>query len=777
MNLLELADQIATEGKPLRTAAPILHEIRSRSGLGEASVLSAAEVFDLFAYSGDGPVRAQLEQQFEVVALPRTPLQQALREGDVMVRRGEGRHAHIAIVAQAELRPYEQLAEAGLQPESRRSGHYVQVVEAGAWSHSVADNYARRLTNSVGTLPHDTLVLRPRWTQAEAEAVPGPCPDVVAPHRVLRRGSVDPAVREAQRKLNAFHAREVAAGRPAPFVEPLVPDCMFGPKTFAAVVAFQKRVFPGQPIEHDGVIGPKTWAQLDLVPLVEPPTPPVPKPQPPTLLEFNTDPRFWFLDDAEIAAARGSGEGPRRTLSVFTSQNLVQPLVDGQEYMQALHDDIAATASGDFVHLTAWRLALTQDLIPTAAHPPGSPSRVDNLFRAAATRGVRALVLIWKAVAGGVPLPASGMASHIGENTAARNFFNSIGGRGVLDGRTPLFGSHHQKSAVVLRNGEAVAYCGGIDLAPDRWDNRVHDSDARRTRENFSGWHDVHVRIRGPASLDIELNFRDRWNETHETPSTIPPEPIPPPITDPLPPVATAPGTHHVQVLRTFACAHDHYHDFAPAGELTCRAGYLKAISRAQNYIYIEDQYLVSDEIATALDTALNRANKLIIVVPERTDGFPTAAFNFHQNRFLTTVGARHPGKVHVFHLVQPATGNMIYVHAKVMIIDDVYAAVGSPNINRRGMTHDTELAAAVVDADVVDGVCRYARDLRRNLWGEHLGLPTTDLRIADPIVGVAEWERQALLGTRRVRRHATPLPQSEMKFVWDRGSDPDGRC
>ena len=133
----------------------------------------------------------------------------------------------------------------------------------------------------------------------------------------------------------------------------------------------------------------------------------------------------------------------------------------------------------------------------------------------------------------------------------------------------------------------------------------------------------------------------------------------------------------------------------------------MKAIRRAQNYIYIEDQYLVSSGLADVLHNALNTVRKLVIVVPRLTDGYPAEAFNFHQAKFLQIVRAHHPEKVHVYHLVQPATGDTIYVHSKLMIIDDVYAVVGSSNVNRRSMTHDTELAAAVVDADSLEPVAR----------------------------------------------------------------------
>src|SRR5262249_31402219 len=158
-----------------------------------------------------------------------------------------------------------------------------------------------------------------------------------------------PAVREAQRKLNAFHKAEVSTGKPGLPDSPLVPDCVFGPRTYNAVRAFQQRVFPGQPQEYDGVIGPKTWAKLDAIsprPLPDP-TPPGPLPHPTSLLAFNNSPQHWFLDEAEIAAARGNVE-LRRRLSVFTSDNLVQPLIDGEAMMRAMHDDLSRAGRGDF---------------------------------------------------------------------------------------------------------------------------------------------------------------------------------------------------------------------------------------------------------------------------------------------------------------------------------------------------------------------------------------------------------------------------------------------
>ena len=585
---------------------------------------------------------------------------------------------------------------------------------------------------------------------------------------ILASGSQGAAVRDAQEVLNRYHLLETANGRAGLPEGVLAVDGLFGARTQRNTLAFQRQVFPNDAREVDGVIGPKTWAKMDLVPTL--PDRPDPKP----MATARTDPTYWFLDSAEMAAACGAGES-RRRLNVYTSNNLVQILVDGADYMKSLHDDLVATAAGDFFHLTAWRLNILQDLVPAVGAPLSSPSRFGNVLATIARRGVRARALIFKAVASGYS-PVS-VTTQIRENTQARNWYNLVGGRGVIDGRYPLYGSHHQKSAIIQRNGKAVAYCGGIDICPDRWDTPLHDSDPRRTRENYAGWHDVHLRLRGPTVLDIEANFRDRWNSRGEEPSDVPPEPYPPPILDPVPPVAGSPGTHHVQVLRTFACLKSHFKDFLPAGELTCRAAYLKAIGRAAKYIYIEDQYLTSEELALALEKALDSIEQLIIVVSANADTPPIEAANYHQAKFISILTRRHAAKVQVFHLTQPSSGSDIYVHAKVMIIDDLYAVAGSPNVNRRSMTHDTEIAAAVVDADLVDGACRFARDMRLKLWSEHLNLSPSDPRIADPVAGVAEWVRQAALSTMRVRRHVTPSPQVEWGVIWDHIVDPEGRC
>jgi hypothetical protein len=124
-----------------------------------------------------------------------------------------------------------------------------------------------------------------------AEAVLGPCADVAATTanrpRLLIRGSVHPAVRDAQRRLNAFSADEVAAGRPPLADVPLLDDCVFGQATQRALISFQQRVFPGRVAEHDGRLGSRTWAEFDRV---APAPGPAPSPPPPPVVPAFTPP-------------------------------------------------------------------------------------------------------------------------------------------------------------------------------------------------------------------------------------------------------------------------------------------------------------------------------------------------------------------------------------------------------------------------------------------------------------------------------------------------------
>jgi phosphatidylserine/phosphatidylglycerophosphate/cardiolipin synthase-like enzyme len=171
------------------------------------------------------------------------------------------------------------------------------------------------------------------------------------------------------------------------------------------------------------------------------------------------------------------------------------------------------------------------------------------------------------------------------------------------------------------------------------------------------------------------------------------------------------------QLLRTYPRRLGGY-PFAPAGERSVARGYTKAVSQARHLIYIEDQYLWSPEVAATLAATLqsNPELHLVAVLPQfpDQDGRLSRPPNLvGRDRAIATLHEVAPGRVATYGLESPA-GVPVYVHAKVCIIDDRWASVGSDNFNRRSWTHDSELTAAVYDPG-------YARALRLNLAGEHL--------------------------------------------------------
>ena len=160
---------------------------------------------------------------------------------------------------------------------------------------------------------------------------------------------------------------------------------------------------------------------------------------------------------------------------------------------------------------------------------------------------------------------------------------------------------------------------------------------------------------------------------------------------------------------------------------------------------------------------------KVILVLASGTD-IPGDLGNtgwYLRRQFLETLtGGKEYGdasRVYPYHLWQdPQTvpngweTKSVYVHAKLLLIDDRYVAIGSANLNQRSMTSDSELQIAIVDGETVGGesnvqsgqgtsyvsVCRFAQDLRRKLWGEHLGLESP-VNITEALKRFPVWKRE----------------------------------
>ncbi len=244
--------------------------------------------------------------------------------------------------------------------------------------------------------------------------------------------------------------------------------------------------------------------------------------------------------------------------------------------------------------------------------------------------------------------------------------------------------------------------------------------------------HTVSLRLGGPAASSVDGVFSSLWNSVSSEAIA-------------SPPAVPGTGTQSIQVVLS-----------APplsaaglaGGEKGILEAYLRAIQNAQHFIYLETQYLTSPAIAAALSRALtaNPSLELIVLLNENPD-MPT--YKFWQNDLISRLGA-FPGQVGVFTLWRtqpPDQGQPLprimqcYVEAKVAVVDDVWATVGSGNLDGPSLGHlfeflpppllhmsssrswrNVECNAILYDGIADQPATGEVAALRTMLWREHLG-------------------------------------------------------
>ena len=520
----------------------------------------------------------------------------------------------------------------------------------------------------------------------------------------------------------------------------------------------------------------------------------------------------WFLTaeergnpDTDIDADRDEPG------TAWTEGNEVTVLVHGADYFGRLLAVWDGLGDGDFVLFTDWR-GDGDERLGGKEGTELATVLVDLLGRGADVRG-----LVWR---------SHPHQAHLSEQEAIHlaEAVNEAGGEVLLDERVRRAGSHHQKLVLVRHPGheaDDVAFLGGIDLCHGRRDDERHCGDPQAVDMgpkygDTPPWHDVQAEIHGPAIGDLAHTFRERWDDPtpldHRNPwrariARIAHEPRCP---EPLPPVPAIPetaGPHAVQVLRTYPRKRPAY-PFATEGERSIALAYNKVFRRARRLIYIEDQYLWSAEVVSGLADALRTHDGLHLVAvvpryPEQAGRPAEPPERVGHDEAVGRVVEAGGDRVAVYD-IENEDGTPIYLHAKVCVVDDVWATVGSDNLNLRSWTHDSELSCAVLDSTRDDrapedpgglGDCArvFARDLRLRLMAEHLGCAPDDPSLLDPSAAFTAWSaaadeleawyRGGCSGPRpqgRVQRHR-PEPVHWWQRPWAHplyrlAVDPDGR-
>lgn len=358
--------------------------------------------------------------------------------------------------------------------------------------------------------------------------------------------------------------------------------------------------------------------------------------------------------------------------------------------------------------------------------PDGRGTLLGALDRAVA-RGVDVRLLIWRPNANVAltPIMFAGLPQD-------REMLRVRGSRIKIrwDCATDRF-CQHQKTWLIDAGAESeTSFVGGANVTD------------RSTR-----FHDLFLEVTGPSASDVRHNFVQRWNEASERDAVDGSWECPSADRLPFPRECSRPqGSSVVQVQRMMHAAR--YFDGHPApggnafdigrGERSIAEQYELAINAARHTIYIENQAIPIVSIAVPLAKALERGVDVVMLVPETPEPYVVAARHNPSER-VRFEGVEMLGRYPNFMLAGLAGGP--YVHAKLMLIDDVWATVGSCNLHAYSLEGHCELNASVWDADFVRG-------LRCQLFAQHLGVDTRELD-----------DRAAL---RLYRQAATSIPSRE---------------
>jgi phosphatidylserine/phosphatidylglycerophosphate/cardiolipin synthase-like enzyme len=300
-----------------------------------------------------------------------------------------------------------------------------------------------------------------------------------------------------------------------------------------------------------------------------------------------------------------------------------------------------------------------------------------------------------------------------------------------LDPRERPLHCHHEKTIVI--DGRE-AFVGGIDLTSLSGDRR--DSSRHPARAAI-GWHDVTSVVSGPVVSDVAEHFALRWREvTGEHVAVGRPEP--------------GAGSSTVQFVRTVP---EHVYDGLRQGSFGVLETYVRAIRSAERLIYIESQYLWSPEIVALLAEKLrdppNDGFRMLVVLPGR----PKGGSDDTRGALAELIDADgDAGRVLGCSLYAPAgsVADLIYVHAKVAVIDDRLLIVGSANLNDHSMFNDTEAALVTDDAEL-------AMETRHRLWAEHLECSLAEAS-GDPAELIDQVWRPRCEDQSRRRRDGQPM-------------------
>lgn len=427
------------------------------------------------------------------------------------------------------------------------------------------------------------------------------------------------------------------------------------------------------------------------------------------------------------------------------------PPIDRTEPLDLMQAFVQTTAEGDSVYLSAWYFDPTTPL--TGGMYRGAFRTWGGLLAAKAAEGVkvrilqndfdpiegssRKLIRAWMArLDAWIATLPTGSKDNL-QYVVSMHPATFGAARSIWAGRTSInIGSHHQKFMVVKRGGETIAFCGGLDIesrkTPSAW-----------SYSGLAGWHDIHVKLRGPIARDLEKEFALRWNREKAN-STIAPSPSPWSAYDtlaiPTPPTDTEIDAQlerqqeDIQMERTVS-SEATFSAFT-TNQDNIKQIYHNIVGASTSFLYLENQYFRSLDLADWIvaEGQANPSMPVIIVVvdvPEEGNDPVTEQGNYLQHEFFDRIVRALGSRAAIYTMTQRA------VHSKFLLGDDRYMTIGSANANERSFQLDSELNVAIDDS-------KLASAFRKRLWAHNLGLSETTVAAWSVSDFIAQWDAVA---------------------------------
>lgn len=217
--------------------------------------------------------------------------------------------------------------------------------------------------------------------------------------------------------------------------------------------------------------------------------------------------------------------------------------------------------------------------------------------------------------------------------------------------------NHRSHRRILVVDGK-IGFTGGHAVS-DAWtgDGRTADH-----------WRQTDVRVEGPIVQQLQAAFVESWRRT--TGNVIGDEKYFPKL--------DLHGTAYAQIVKSSPLG----------GSFGSYLLFLLSITSAQKSIHIASPYFFPDDrIEAALIDAVKRGVKVIVITPAKSDHTTTSAASH------SGFGTFLLGGVEIYEYL-PAL-----MHAKAMVVDGVWATVGSANLDYRSLAINEELNLVVYGA------------------------------------------------------------------------------